>query len=114
MPIAAPTAAPPSMYDNLPTGGGAQPQPGAKNPESDTDEEILKGLTGVYRVLSKMAKIKGDLKPAIKKIQEDVKTLVVQGLKKDPSSLTDGDDGGAAAEPPPAAKPTSTDETHAA
>lgn len=104
------------MYDNLPTGGdaGAQPQPGGKAPESDTDEEILKGLTGVYRVLSKMAKIKGDLKPAIKKIQEDVKTLVVQGLKKDPSSLTDSDDGGAAAEPPPAAKPTSTDETHAA
>lgn len=111
MPTAAPTAAPPNFYDNLPNGGNAQAMP-PKKPESDADEDLMKGATGVYRVLSKMAEVKKDLKPMIDKIKDDIKTLVVQGLKGDPSQLDAGKD--KTAEPPPAAKPTTTDETHAA
>jgi hypothetical protein len=122
------TAAPPSFYDNLPTGGDSQaggPSPAKKNPESDADEELMKGFTGVYRVLSKMAKLKKELKPGIDDLKEKIKVLVVQGLKKDPKDLDSGDDKGSDADagapppPPPAsgsggAPPTSTDESHAA
>ena len=94
MPAAPPTAAPPSFYDNLPAGGDAAAgATGAKKDgESDGDEELMKGLTGVYRVLSKMAKIKKELKPGIDELKEGVKKLVVQGLKKDPSTLDSGED----------------------
>lgn len=110
MPTPAPTAAPPNFYDNLPSGGNAPAAP-PKKPQSDADEDLMKGATGVYRVLSKMAEVKKDLKPMIDKIKDDIKTLVVQGLKGDPSQLDSGDKKPA---PPPAAKPTTTDETHAA
>ena len=123
MPAAPPTAAPPSFYDNLPAGGDAAAgATGAKKDgESDGDEELMKGLTGVYRVLSKMAKIKKELKPGIDELKEGVKKLVVQGLKKDPSTLDSGEDkpadsssgadASAASSAPP---PTQTDSTHAA
>jgi hypothetical protein len=124
MPMPPPTAAPPSFYDNLPAGGdaaGGGPQPGAKKDgESDSDEELMKGLTGVYRVLSKMSKIKKELKPGIDKLKEGIKELVVQGLKKDPKDLDSGDDskpaadGGAPAGGPPPPPPSQTDESHAA
>lgn len=125
MPMPPPTAAPPSFYDNLPAGGdaaGGGPQGGGdKGKDSDADEELMKGLTGVYRVLSKMSKIKKELKPGIDKLKEGIKELVVQGLKKDPKDLDSGDDSKApaadAAPPsggPPAPPPSQTDETHAA
>ncbi len=131
MPPTPPTAAPPNFYENLPGGGepaaGAPPPGGAGKPggEPDADEELMKGLTGVYRVLSKMAKLKKELKGGIDKIKEDIKVLVVQGLKKDPKDLDAGEDKAPAA-PPPAAEPpapapppgaqppTQTDETHSA
>lgn len=125
MPSAAPTAAPPNFYDSLPTGGeSAAGNTAPKPPEgSDTDEEIMKGLTGIMRVLGKMKKIKPDdamFKAGIDGVREKIKVLVVQGLKKDPSSLDTGDDSspaaaGAAPNPgtggPP---PSATDQTHAA
>jgi len=130
MPMPAPTAPPPNFYDNLPAGGdaaggGPQPQGGGKpGADSDADGELMKGLTGVYRVLSKMAKVKKELKPGIDKLKEGIKELVVQGLKKDPKDLDSGDDKGsdsaAPPEPPPAAPPagatppSQTDETHSA
>jgi hypothetical protein len=119
---APPAAAPPNFYDNLPAGGdaaGGGPQ--SKKPDTDEDEELMKGLTGVYRVLSKMAKLKKEIKPGIDDIKEKIKVLVVQGLKKDPSSLDTGDDKTPASESaappaggPPAAPPSQTDESHAA
>jgi hypothetical protein len=114
-----PTAAPPNFYDSLPggQGAGAGPAKGGKQGEDDTDGEVLKALTGCYRVLGKVAKLKGDLKGGIAKIKDDIKALVVQGLKKDPSELESGDggeDAGAAAPEPAPAPPKSTDETHAA
>jgi hypothetical protein len=126
MALPAPTAAPPSFYDNLPPGGDAAaggPSPDKKGGDSDADEELMKGLTGVYRVLSKMGKLKKDnkeFKAGIDKIKEDIKVLVVQGLKKDPKDLDSGEDKTPAAsgEPapsgPPAAPPSQTDESHAA
>ena len=122
MPTAPPTAAPPNFYDNLPAGGDAAAgASGAKKDgESDGDEELMKGLTGVYRVLSKMAKLKKELKPGIDEIKESVKKLVVQGLKKDPSTLDSGDDksdSGSKAAPDSGsggAPPSQTDESHAA
>lgn len=125
MPMPAPTAAPPSFYDNLPAGGDAAaggPPPQKKGGESDVDEELMKGLTGVYRVLSKMSKIKKELKPGIDKLKEGIKELAVAGLKKDPKDLDAGEEKPAEAtsppEPPaggpPAPPPTSTDESHAA
>jgi hypothetical protein len=122
MPAPAPTAAPPNFYDNLPAGGdaaGGGPAP-KKGGEDDADGELMKGLTGVYRVLSKMSKLKKELKPGIDKIKEDIKVLVVQGLKKDPKDLDSGDDKPADDAPapdaggPPPPSPTSTDESHAA
>ena len=123
----APTAAPPSFYDNLPAGGdaaGGGPQPGKKGADSDADEELMKGLTGVYRVLSKMSKLKKELKPGIDKLKEGIKELVVQGLKKDPKDLDSGEDKTPDAAPPaadapppggpPAPPPSQTDESHAA
>jgi hypothetical protein len=124
MPTAAPaTAAPPSFYDNLPAGGDAAA--GAtgskKDAEPDGDEELMKGLTGVYRVLTKMAKVKKELKPGIDELKEGVKKLVVQGLKKDPSSLDSGEDKPADSDSKAApssgaggAPPSQTDESHAA
>lgn len=126
MPMPPPTAAPPSFYDNLPPGGdasGGGPQAGAKGKESDADEELMKGFTGVFRVLSKMSKLKKELKPGIDKLKEGIKEIVVQGLKKDPKDLDSGDDSkdadaappaAAAAGGPPAPPPSQTDETHAA
>lgn len=125
MPLPAPTAAPPSFYDNLPPGGDAAaggPQPGGKKGgDSDADEELMKGLTGVYRVLSKMSKLKKELKPGIDKLKDGIKELVVQGLKKDPKDLDSGEDKPAEAPPeappaggPPAPPPSQTDESHAA
>lgn len=122
MPAPAPTAAPPNFYDNLPAGGDSAaggPQASAKGGEPDTDEELMKGLTGVYRVLSKMAKLKKEIKPGIDAIKEKVKELVVQGLKKDPKDLDSGDDKSEStpdspAGGPPAAPPSQTDESHAA
>ncbi len=130
MPATPPTAAPPNFYDNLP--GGGEPAAGAPPPggpggkpggEPDADEELMKGLTGVYRVLSKMSKLKKELKGGIDKIKEDIKVLVVQGLKKDPKDLDSGEDKTPppapaaeppAAPPPGAQPPTQTDETHSA
>lgn len=126
-----PTAAPPSFYDNLPAGGdaaaGATGTPGAKKPgEADADEELMKGLTGVFRVLGKMAKLKKDdptWKAGIDELKKGVKNLVVQGLKKDPSMLESGEEKPAASAPPEAAAapagaggapPSQTDESHAA
>jgi hypothetical protein len=127
MPLPAPTAAPPSFYDNLPAGGdaasGGPPPGGKKGADSDVDEELMKGLTGVYRVLSKMTKLKKDLKPGIDKLKEGIKELVVQGLKKDPKDLDSGDDKPADAPPPdaappaggpPAPPPSQSDDSHAA
>ena len=121
----APTAAPPSFYDNLPAGGdsaaGGPQSGGKKGGDSDVDEEIMKGFTGAYRVFTKMAKLKKDLKPGIDKLKEGIKELVVQGLKKDPKDLDSGEDKPAEAPPeappaggPPAAPPSHTDESHAA
>ncbi len=127
MPMPSPSPAPPSFYDNLPAGGdaaagGPPPAGQGKDAGSDVDEELMKGLTGVYRVMSKMAKLKKELKPGIDKIKEDIKVLVVQGLKKDPKDLDSGEDKPAPEAPPPpppaggppAPPPTSTDETHSA
>lgn len=126
MAMAPPTAAPPNFYDNLPAGGdaaGGGPAPKKPGDDSDSDEELMKGLTGVYRVLSKMAKLKKELKPGIDDLKEKIKVLVVQGLKKDPKDLDSGDDkDSSAATPPPdasaggppAAPPSQTDESHAA
>lgn len=124
MPLPTPTAAPPSFYDNLPAGGdaasGGPPPGGKKSGESDADEELMKGLTGVYRVLSKMSKLKKELKPGIDKLKEGIKELVVQGLKKDPKDLDSGEEKPPEAEAappaggPPAAPPSQTDESHAA
>jgi hypothetical protein len=123
-PVAPAASAPPSFYDNLPAGGDAAA--GATGPkkdgESDGDEELMKGLTGVYRVLSKMAKLKKELKPGIDELKDGVKKLVVQGLKKDPSTLDSGDDkpadSGSDSAPPAASSsappPTQTDSSHAA
>ena len=123
----APTAAPPNFYENLPAGGDAAsggPAPKKPGGESDADEELMKGLTGVYRVLSKMSKIKKELKPGIDKLKDGIKELVVQGLKKDPKDLDSGDDKSAGAAPPevppagagapPTPPPSQTDESHAA
>ena len=101
--------------------GGPQ-SGGKKGGDSDVDEELMKGLTGVYRVLSKMTKLKKDLKPGIDKLKEGIKELVVQGLKKDPKDLDSGEDKTPDAPPsgcarpggPPAAPPSQTDESHAA
>ena len=126
MPMPAPTAAPPNFYDNLPAGGDAAaggPPPKKPGGESDSDEELMKGLTGVYRVLSKMSKLKKELKPGIDKLKEGIKELVVQGLKKDPKDLDSGED--KPPEPPPAPPeppaggpppppPSQSDESHAA
>lgn len=114
MAVPAPTAAPPNFYDSLPTGGNA-PAQAAKKPETETDDEVLMGCAGCFRVMKKIGKLDDKLKPFVDKIKDDIKTLVVQGLKRDPSELESGDDGSSKAEPAPAAAPpTSTDETHAA
>lgn len=115
MPLPAPTSAPPSFYDSLPSGGAAAPTP-QKNEESDTDGEVLKALTGCYRVLGKVAKLKDSLKPDIQKIKDDLKNLVVRGLKKDPSELEGGEDTQTATTPasPGSVSPKTSDETHAA
>jgi hypothetical protein len=123
MPMPAPTAAPPNFYDALPAGGDAAaggPPPKKPGGEPDADEELMKGLTGVYRVLSKMAKLKKELKPGFDKMKEDIKAMVVQGLKKDPKDLDSGEDKPAEAPPeppaggPPSPPPSQTDESHAA
>ena len=124
MPMPAPTAAPPNFYDNLPAGGDAAaggPPPKKPGGESDSDEELMKGLTGVYRVLSKMVKIKKELKPGIDKLKDGIKELVVQGLKKDPKDLDSGEEKPAESAPPeppaggpPPSPPSQTDESHAA
>ena len=124
MPMPAPTAAPPNFYDNLPAGGDAAaggPPPKKPGGESDSDEELMKGLTGVYRVLSKMVKIKKELKPGIDKLKDGIKELVVQGLKKDPKDLDSGEEKPAESAPleqpaggPPSPPPSQTDESHAA
>ena len=124
MPVPSPTSAPPNFYDNLPAGGDAaagSPAP-KKSGESDADGEVLKALTGVYRVLGKVGKIKKELKPGIDSIKEEVKKLVVQGLKKDPGMLDSGEDSSASGGETPAAPdsgsagapPSQTDETHQA
>jgi hypothetical protein len=81
----------------------------------------MKGLTGVYRVLSKMVKIKKELKPGIDKLKDGIKELVVQGLKKDPKDLDAGEEKPPASAPPeppaggpPSPPPSQTDESHAA
>ena len=127
MPALPPTAAPPNFYDNLPAGGdGAAGMPPAKKggEEVDKDGELMKGFTGIYRVLGKMAKLNKDLKPGIDKIKEDIKGLVVTGLKKDPKDLDDSGEektpdqvppaGAPPAGGPPGAPPSQTDESHAA
>jgi hypothetical protein len=123
MATAPPTAAPPSFYDNLPAGGDAAaggPPAGKKAGESDADEELMKGFTGIMRVLTKMSKLKKEIKPGIDGIKEDIKKLVVQGLKKDPKDLESEEDkpSDASAEPPaggpPSPPPSQTDESHAA
>ncbi len=124
MPAAPAAAAPPNFYDNMPQGGDAAAggSGAKKDADTDSDEEILKGLTGVYRVLTKMSKLKKDLKPGIDELKEGVKKLVVQGLKKDPSTLDSGEDKPAdsGSDAPPAASgsaappPSQTDSTHAA
>ena len=124
MPMPAPTAAPPNFYDSLPAGGDAAaggPPPKKPGGESDSDEELMKGLTGVYRVLSKMVKIKKELKPGIDKLKDGIKELVVQGLKKDPKDLDAGEEKPPASAPPeppaggpPSPPPSQTDESHAA
>lgn len=87
--------------------------------KSDVDDELMKGFAGIIRVLTKMGKLKEAIKPGIDKIKEDVKSLVVQGLKKDPSQLEEGEEkpeASPAEEKPPAAAtpPKIKDETHAA
>jgi hypothetical protein len=127
MPAAPAAAAPPNFYDNMPAGGDAAAggSGAKKDGDTDADEELMKGLTGVYRVLSKMAKLKKDVptwKAGIDEIKESVKKLVVQGLKKDPSTLDSGEDKPAdyGSDAPPAASgsaappPSQTDSTHAA
>lgn len=124
MAMAPPTAPPPSFYDNLPAGadaaggGPAKPGAGAGADEPDTDEEVIKGLTGAFRVMSKVAKLKPNLKAGIDKIKEDIKTLFVTGLKKDPKDLDLGEEKPPASKEPPAggsaASPSQTDESHAA
>lgn len=122
-PVAAPTAPPPSFYDNLPAGGemAAGAKGAQKSPESDVDGEVIKGLSGVYRVLTKIGKLNGKIKPGIDKIKDDIKDLFVTGLKQDPSVLDSGEekpatppDGETPAGGPPAASPKMTDESHAA
>jgi len=51
------------LYDNMPAGGDAAAggSGAKKDGDTDADEELMKGLTGVYRVLSKMAKLKKDV-----------------------------------------------------
>jgi hypothetical protein len=68
-----------------------------------------------------MSKLKKELKPGIDKIKEDIKVLVVQGLKKDPKDLDSGDDKPAESAPPeppaggpPSPPPSQTDESHVA
>lgn len=122
MPASAPTAAPPSFYDSLPAGGDAAAgnMSPAKKPMEDGHEEILKGATGMYRVASKMAKVNESLKPFVDKIKQDIKILVVQGLKADPSALESGEEKPPEETPaaPPSgretASPQNSDETHAA
>ena len=123
MPAPPPTAAPPNFYDSMPPAGDAAAgaQGGKPGEDKDGDEELMKGLTGVYRVLSKMAKLKKELKPGIDELKEGVKKLVVSGLKKDPSSLDSGEDKPADSEAKAAPNPgtggpppSQTDETHAA
>ena len=120
-PVAPPTAAPPNFYDNLPVGGdSASGTMGAKKPKmSDADGEIIKGLSAVYRVLTKVGDLKDSIKPKIDKIKDDIKDVFVTGLKQDPSMLEGGEaKTPASAEPPaggpPAASPQATDESHAA
>lgn len=124
MPVPAPTAAPPSFYDNLPPGGDAAaggPPPGKKGEDKDGDEELLKGVVGVYRVVNKIGKAKDALKPLVEKVKAAIKELAVQGLKMDPKDLDSGDDSKSAppadaapAGGPPAPPPSQTDESHAA
>jgi hypothetical protein len=124
MPMPAPTAAPPSFYDNLPAGGdagGGGPQGGGAKPgaDKDADQELLNGVTAVYRVIGKIGKAKEGLKPLIDKVKTAIKELAVQGLKMDPKDLDSGDDSKPAAEAPPAGgppapPPSQTDESHAA
>ena len=123
MAIPAPSAAPPSFYDNLPQGGspdgagaGAPPQ----KPDQDTEDDIMLGFGGVIRVLNKMKDLKAELKPGIDKIKDQIKELTVQVLKRNPADLEKGDKGKpaegkpAGTEPPAAESPKTTDETHAA
>lgn len=106
-----PTAAPPNFYESLPAGASAGANGGAKKEESETDDEILKALTGVIRVMNKVQGMRADFKAKITPIKDAVKDLIVNGLKKSPADLDTGDDSQA---PPAAAPPKSTDETHAA
>lgn len=114
MPAPSPSAAPPNFYDSLPAGAAdSAPAPKGKSDSDDVDGDVLKALAGCYRVLTKVADMKDTLKGGVAKIKDDLKALVVQGLKKDPSSLESGGDT-ASEKPPAAAPPKSTDETHAA
>jgi len=116
---APPTAAPPSFYESLPTGGdtaaGAAPE---KKKTSDKDGDLLKGAQGIYRVAEKMGQTDDKIKPFTEKIKEAVKALLVQGLKVDPGLLEGGEGKPPASAEPPAggssAPPSQTDETHAA
>lgn len=109
---AAPTSAPPNFYDNLPAGSDMPPQGAAPQKKSDADEDLIKGLSQVYRVLGKMGEAKPTLKVKIDDIKDKVKDLFVNGLKANPADLETGET--KTAEPPPAAKPKTNDETHAA
>ena len=124
MPMPAPTAAPPNFYDNLPAGGDAAaggPPPKKPGGESDSDEEVMKAFKGMYRICGKLIKLKKDLKPGLDKMKEDIKVMVVQGLKKDPKDLDSGEEKPAESAPPeppaggpPPPPPSQTDESHAA
>jgi hypothetical protein len=120
MPTPAPTTAPPNFYDNIGGGGNAPMTTNPQGAEKDDDGEVLKALTGCYRVLGKVAKLKPELKADINKIKDDVISVVVHGLKKDPSELESGEDKSSEIPAKPAAAgakpetPMTTDETHAA
>jgi hypothetical protein len=107
----APTAAPPNFYDNLPANGGAPAS--AKKPDTDSDEEIMKGFVGIFRVLNKMTKLKKELKPGVEEMKQKLKDMTVQVLKKDPKDLDSGEEK-TEQDVQTASQPNMKDETHAA
>jgi hypothetical protein len=95
------TGAPPNPYSNMAAMPGPMPPP----KKDDKAEEVMKGMHGVFKALSKMDAMAGTGgAKEIAAAKKSLKDFVANVLKGDPSTLED--DGDKAAPPPPTTETT--------